>query len=159
MVWLINLKIATINTTRMNHLRSVPRDSITGWEIKNNMYVQYPVVSDPGLGCSRIPWMWTIQVHPSWSLLVDWICSALAGGLYVPWVEGGRSLLQMIPDEPGWAEIHSTPVSFAWHIEHNCTLGGSVMTRCTPDFLLSCTHRAHPKVFSIVFCTYSVWHC
>jgi hypothetical protein len=28
----------------------------------------------------------------------------------------------MIPHGPGRAELHSTPASFAWHIEHNCTL-------------------------------------
>ncbi len=30
MVWLINLKDNTINTTQINHLRIVPQDSITG---------------------------------------------------------------------------------------------------------------------------------
>ncbi len=32
--------------------------------------------------------MCTIQVHPSWKLQVDWICSGLAGGGWVLWVEG-----------------------------------------------------------------------
>jgi hypothetical protein len=45
----------------------------------------------------------------------------------------------MIFHELGWAEIKSTPASFAWHIEHNCTLGRSVMTHCTPDCFLSGT--------------------
>ncbi len=83
--------------------------------VGHNMYIHYPVDADPGLGCSQIPWVCTIQVHPSWRLQVDWICSGLAGGVWVPWVEGGRSLLQMILHGPGLAEIHSTPASFAWH--------------------------------------------
>ncbi len=101
---------------RINNLRSVSRDSINGWEIKNIVHRHYPVAADHAPGCSRIPWICTIQVHPSWRLQADWICSDLAGGGWVPWVEGGRSLLNMIPYGPGWAGIHSTPASFAWHI-------------------------------------------
>ncbi len=63
----------------------------------------------------------------------------------VPWVEGGRSLLHMIPYGPGWAEIHRTPVSFAWHIELNSTLGRLV----TPDFLLSGTLMLYSKVGAV----------
>jgi hypothetical protein len=71
--------------------------------------------------------------HPDPSLLkVDWICSGLSWGGWVPWVEGGKLRLHMTPHGPGWAKILSTPASFAQHIEHNCTLDRSVMTRCTP---------------------------
>ncbi len=75
--------------------------------------------------------MCTIQVHPSWKLQVDWICSGLAGGEWVPCAEGAMSLLHMISHGPGRAELHSTPASFAWHIEHNCTLDRSVRSACT----------------------------
>ncbi len=53
----------------------------------------------------------------------------------MPWVEGSRTLLHKIPNGPGWAEIHSTPASFARHIVQTCTLEGLVMTRCTPNSL------------------------
>ncbi len=130
-VWLINLKIITINTMRINHLRSVPRDSITEWEIKNIIHIHYPIATDHWLGCSRVPWLY-YPGPPSWRLQVDWIYNGLAGGVWVPWVEGGRSLLHMILHEPGWAEIHSTPASFVRHIKHNCTLVRSDMTAVHP---------------------------
>ncbi len=57
----------------------------------------YPVARDHRLGCSWTPWICTIQVHPSWKLQVDWICSGLAGGGWVPWLKGSRSLLPTIP--------------------------------------------------------------
>ncbi len=50
--------------------------------------LRYPVVVDHGLGCSPTSWMYTIEVDPSSKLQVDWICSGLAGGGWVPWVEG-----------------------------------------------------------------------
>jgi hypothetical protein len=34
----------------------------------------------------------------------------------------------MIPHGPGWAKPYSRAASFAWYIEHNCTLDQSVMT-------------------------------
>jgi hypothetical protein len=51
-------------------------------------YIHYPLATNHGLGCSQIPWMCTIQVYPSWRLQVDWISNGLAGGEWVPWVEG-----------------------------------------------------------------------
>jgi hypothetical protein len=52
----------------------------------------------------------------------------------VLWVKGDRTLLHMIPHGPGRTELHSTPTSFAWHIEHNCTLDESVRTAYTQTF-------------------------
>jgi hypothetical protein len=101
---------------------------------------------DHRLGCSRIPWMCTIQGHPSWRLQVDWICSGLAGEGWVPWVEGGRSLLHMIPHGPGWVEIHSAPASFARHIKHNCTVDRPMMI--TVHRLPLCrAHLLRAKIF------------
>jgi hypothetical protein len=57
---------------QIDHLRGVPRDSITGWEIKNNFYVHCSLAAGSGLGRLR---MFTIQVHPSWKLQVDRIPS------------------------------------------------------------------------------------
>jgi hypothetical protein len=31
---------------------SVPKDNITGWEIKNNIYVHFPRATGSELGCS-----------------------------------------------------------------------------------------------------------
>ncbi len=58
MMWLIKLKtkITRISTMRINHLGDVPKDSITRWEIMNNMHIHCPVAADSGLGCS---WMST----------------------------------------------------------------------------------------------------
>ncbi len=118
-------KITTINAMLINHLRNVPRDSIAGREIKNNMYIHYPVASDPRLGCSRIPWMCTFQVYSSLRLQVDWISSCLAGGQVSAshdstWARLGRdpqysSFFCMVH----WAQLHT------WRIGHY---------RCTPDF-------------------------
>jgi hypothetical protein len=55
----------------------------------------------------------------------------------------------MIPHEPGWAEIHSTPVSFAWYIEHNCTLDGLVITAVHPTSLLSGTSPLNMEIVGI----------
>jgi hypothetical protein len=46
----------------------VPKDSITGREIKNSILVHYNVAVGSGLSCSQ---MNTIEVHPSWKLHVD----------------------------------------------------------------------------------------
>jgi hypothetical protein len=67
----------------IKQLGDVPKDSITGWEIKNNMNIHCLVATGSGLGRSR---MYTIQVHPSWKLQVDWTPLA--------WLGGGRC--------PGW---------------------------------------------------------
>jgi hypothetical protein len=40
----------------------------------------------------------------------------------------------MIPHGPGRAKLHSTPASLKWHIEHSCTLDGSVRTNYTQLF-------------------------
>ncbi len=110
--WLINLNDNKNQYYMDKHVRNAPRDSITGWEINDNRHIHYPVAADHGLGCSWIPWAFTLQVCPSWKLQVDWICSGLAGDRWVPWVEGGRSLLNMIPHGPSWEEIDSTPAFF-----------------------------------------------
>jgi hypothetical protein len=42
MMWLIKPKnITTINTMQITIWGNVPKDSITWWEIKNNIYIQY----------------------------------------------------------------------------------------------------------------------
>ncbi len=33
---------------------NIPKDSITGWEIKNNMYVHSAKAADSGLGCLQL---------------------------------------------------------------------------------------------------------
>ncbi len=56
-------------------------------------------------------------------------------GEWLGWTRG-TSLLHMIPHRAGLSRdpLYSTPASFVQHIEHNCTLKGSDMTRCTLDF-------------------------
>ncbi len=111
-----------------------------GWEIKNNMHIHCSVAAGSGLGRSQ---MYTIQVHPFEKQQVDWIPSYLTEG------EGAGALgwrgtglaLHIISHGPGRAEIHSTPASFVWHIEYNCTLDGSVRTAYT--WIFSC--RAQDK--------------
>jgi hypothetical protein len=49
-----NLIIITISTMWINHLGDIPKDSITRWEIKNNMHIRCPVPADSGLSCSRM---------------------------------------------------------------------------------------------------------
>jgi hypothetical protein len=126
--WFINLKDNNNQYYAYKTLRSVPRDSVTGWEINDNIYIHYPIAADHKLGCSQIPWMWIIQVHSSWKLQVNWICSSLTGGGWVLWVEGGRSLLHIIPHGLAWAEIQSTTAFFVhgtlsttthWRIGHD----------------------------------------
>jgi hypothetical protein len=114
--------------------RGVPRDSLIGWEIKNNIHVHCSVAAG-----SR---MYTIQVHPSWKLQVDWIPSGLTERGRVPWVEGDRSPLHIISHGPGRIELHSTPASFVWHIDHDCTLDRSVRTGYTRIF--SCRTQYQP---------------
>ncbi len=86
---------------QIKHFRSIPRDSITGWEISDNIYVHYPLSMGHWLSCFWTPWMCTIQVHCSSKLLVDWIYCGRGGGVSVPWVKGGGSLLHIIPHRPG----------------------------------------------------------
>ncbi len=53
-MWLIKPKKYDNNQDYAdNHLGNIPKDSITGWEIKNNNYVHSPVAADSGLGCSQ----------------------------------------------------------------------------------------------------------
>ncbi len=53
-------------------LGGIPKDSITGWKMKNNMHIHSSAVV-----CSQ---MNNIQVHPPWKLQVDWIPSGLTEG-------------------------------------------------------------------------------
>jgi hypothetical protein len=99
MVWLINLKYNKNQYHTEKHLRNVLRDSITGWEINDNIYIHYPVTADHGLGCLRTPWMCTIQVHPSSKLLVDWICWPGWRGMSA--LDGAR--LVSTPRDSTWA--------------------------------------------------------
>jgi hypothetical protein len=120
------------------------------------MYVHYPVSTDHGLGCLWTPWMCTIQVYPSSKLPVDWICSGLAGRRWVPWAEVGWVSNHMIPHKLGWAEIYSTPASFAWHIEHKCTPNWTDKTWWTPGFfcrehLLQCLQVNEPFKCKLAF--------
>jgi hypothetical protein len=105
------------------------------WMRNKWQYLRTLIHLGQGLGCSRTLWVRTIQVHPFSKLQVDWINSGLAGGGWVPWAEGGGSLLHMIPQRRGRAEIYSTQASLAQYIEHKCTPNGSEMTRPAPEFL------------------------
>ncbi len=49
------------------------------------MHIHCPVAAGSGFDRSR---MYTIQIHPSWKLHVDWIPSGLAEQGSVPWVRG-----------------------------------------------------------------------
>ncbi len=111
---------------RINHLGGVPKDSVTGRQINNNFHIHCSVVACSVLGHSR---MYTIQVHPSWKLQVDWIPSSLTGGMGA--LGGGGHI---IPHGQCRVVFHSTPASFVWHIGHKCTLDGSVRTACTQHF-------------------------
>jgi hypothetical protein len=55
MMWLIKPKnIKIISTMQIIIWGNIPKESITGWEIKNNMYIHSPKAADPGLGCSQL---------------------------------------------------------------------------------------------------------
>jgi hypothetical protein len=77
----------TTSTTWINHLGVVPQDSTYYWmRNKEHLHIHCPVAAGFRLGCSR---MYTILVHPSWKLQVDWIYSGLAeGGGGCPWWSG-----------------------------------------------------------------------
>ncbi len=90
MGWLINLK-----DNEIPYYVDKTFEECSKWQyfwMRNkwqySIYIHYPVTADHGLGCSQNPWMCTIHIHPSSKLQIDWICSGLAGGGWVPWVEG-----------------------------------------------------------------------
>jgi hypothetical protein len=55
MMWLIKPKTYKNNQYYAdNHLGNISKDSITGWEIKNNIYVHSPMATGSGLGCPQM---------------------------------------------------------------------------------------------------------
>jgi hypothetical protein len=55
MMWLIKPK--TYNNNQYYAITTwgnVPKDSITGWEIKNNIYVHSPLATGSGFGCLQM---------------------------------------------------------------------------------------------------------
>jgi hypothetical protein len=89
MVWLINLK-----DNNNQYYPDKPFERCfkrqyysTRWEIKNNIYIHYPVAADPGLGCSR-----SIRCALSRSISLE---SCKKTEFPVTWLGGGGEC-------PGW---------------------------------------------------------
>ncbi len=70
MMWLIKPRnITTISTMQIIIWVSIPKESITGWEIKNNINVHFSRATSSGLGLVNVHG--TVQDYPCWGLLVD----------------------------------------------------------------------------------------